>query len=135
MAWEIYIKGMHKLGHEGAVFKRLDSQYEYKRSNAWYKAKPTYDADLLIVGMQKGEGKYFDTLGALIVAGEVECKGVKTFVQCNLSGMDDAMRDWFWARKDNPEIISKMVVQVEFQNVTADGSLRFPRFIRIRDDK
>lgn len=133
--WNLYVKGMHRAGYEGAVFKDLLSFYEYKRSKHWLKAKPTYDADLEVDAMKVGEGKYSHTLGALLVSGQADYQGVLHNVSCWLSGMDDSMRDWFWSRREAVEAGQRFVVQVEYQNITEDGSLRFPRFVRIREDK
>ena len=62
-----------------------------------------------------------NTLGSLILKWED-----KTF-RCG-TGFTDEQRVEFY--KDTPEII-----EVNYQEVTKDGSLRFPSFVRIREDK
>ena len=47
-------------------------------------------------------------------------------------GYSDELRVKFWNEKE--EMIGK-VLEVECQEVTKDGSLRFPVYIRVRTDK
>ena len=60
-------------------------------------------------------------IGSLVV----DYKGVRVSVG---TGFTDEQRVEFY--KDTPEII-----EVNYQEVTKDGSLRFPSFVRIREDK
>ena len=60
-------------------------------------------------------------VGSLVV----DYKGTKVSVG---TGFTDEQRVEFY--KDTPEII-----EVNYQEVTKDGSLRFPSFVRIREDK
>jgi len=108
-------------GEEGLVVKTLNGPYEFKRSNHWCKLKRFYTEDLPVIGMEYGTGKYKDRLGALIC----DFNGVKVSVG---SGYDD------YERTELMLNIPSMI-EVKYQSVTKDGSLRFPVFMRVREDK
>jgi DNA ligase-1 len=116
-------------GYEGIMVKDADSVYECKRSAAWAKIKPTDTYDLEVVGYEEGTGKNAGKLGALIV----EYKGFKVNVG---SGYTDAMREEFWADRNN---LVGRVIEIEAQESTenqkGEQSLRFPIFKGFRHDK
>ena len=79
----------------------------------------------MITGFQEGTGKYKGTLGALIC----DYNGVTVDVG---SGFSDKIRKNFWAhRKD----LLNITVEIQGQEKTEDGSIRFPVFIQLRSDK
>lgn len=113
-------------GEEGAMIKTLDGLYEYKRTYAWQKMKPEHTEDLEIVGIDEGKGKYVGQLGAFICQldnGDTVNVG---------SGLKDEERIDLWPRRE--ELIGKLI-EVKFQEKTKDGSMRFPIFMRFREDK
>jgi DNA ligase-1 len=109
-------------GFEGIMVKDPTAPYQFKRSTNWMKLKPTKSVEGTIKGMLPGTGKYEGMLGALMV----DIGGVITDVG---SGFSDNEREIFW--KDRDSLLGKQVTVV-FQEFTADGKLRFPRFKGIR---
>lgn len=110
-----------ELGLEGLMLKTWDHVYQTKRSNDWCKIKFFQTEDLPVVDKIEGTGKHVGRLGALVVQrGEVR-------VEVG-SGFTDAEREEFWA---NPP----RCIEVKYQDALASGSLRFPIFVRVRDDK
>ena len=107
-------------GEEGLVLKTMDGPYEFKRSNHWLKIKKMYTEELMVVGLEAGKGKYADVLGKLIC----DRDGVEVKVG---SGFSDEERREFW--ENPPEKI-----EVQYQEITKDRNLRFPIYLRIRDD-
>jgi DNA ligase-1 len=107
-------------GGEGMVLKAADSPYKGKKSIHWCKLKGEETEDLKVIGWEYGKGKYKETVGKLL------CD--RNGVTVKVSGMKDAERDEFLHHL--PEMI-----EVEFQEVTPSGSLRHPRFVRVREDK
>lgn len=112
-------------GGEGVMLKDPAACYQFKRSAAWQKLKPELDADLRVVSYFEGEGKYQRMLGGVVV----DFRGVEVRVG---SGFADWERKHWWTRRD--ELIGK-VTEVAYTETTPEGSLRFPRFRRFRDDK
>lgn len=100
--------------------------YVFKSGNLtdWYKWKPIKTIDLIVSGSIPGEGKYAGQIGSLI------CQTCEGFEIACVSGMDDAQRKAFTAQ----DCIG-IVIEVAYQGVGAGGRLRFPRFVRVRDDK
>jgi DNA ligase-1 len=111
-------------GHEGIMIKQVHTPYGGRRSHDWMKMKGEETVDVRVFGLERGQGKYRTMLGALIV--------VYNGRKVKVSGMTDAQRTEWW--KHPKRIIGKMI-EVRFQHVTEQGSLRHPRFVRLRPDK
>lgn len=116
-------------GEEGIVIKDGNSLYEFKRSNSWCKVKTFMDTDLRVVALEVGKGKYKNKLGAALVRRFHKGKYVTSKVG---SGFTDEEREEYW--RDTSKIVGKLI-EIQYQGVTRDGRLRFPTFLRIREDK
>lgn len=112
-------------GYEGVMLKNLDAPYNFKRSKDLLKYKFMKDADGVVVDSLEGRGKQKGKLGSLVV----DFGGVQTKVG---SGFSDAQRAELWATR---ETLPGRWVECLYQDMTADGCLRFPIFNRWRPDK
>jgi DNA ligase 1 len=123
------IKYMHddyaNQGYEGAMIKNPDAPYKFGRGYEVMKMKVFHDADLRIKGTLEGTGKHSGKLGSVIVC----FKGVDVQVG---SGFSDSLREEIWA--DRESFVNRMI-EVRYQEVTPDGSLRFPTFVCFRNDR
>ena len=89
------------------------------------KIKEELTLDLLVIGMEEGEGKFKGTLGALVVR---ERDGTEHKV----SGMTLKQRNAWWT---NPLGIRGVVVEIAAMKRLPNGSLREPRYKATRFDK
>ena len=142
------------IGLEGLVAKRRDSRYESgRRSKSWLKVKARTSDDFVVCGFSDGQGSRAHSFGALVIATRLESGGPLVHAGRVGSGFDDrtltrvldrlrplavaappcagvpdGTTDVVWVR---PEIVA----EVEYAHFTAEGALRAPVFLRLRDDK
>lgn len=112
---------------EGLIINR-DTRYQRKRNSGVLKVKSWKHADLRVIGIEEGDGKYSGSCGKLIV----DYKGNPL----GLSGMSDEERDAWWSDPDS--IIGQIVLvkyKQETQDKTGKKSLQFATYKGIRTDK
>jgi DNA ligase-1 len=128
-----YATEMVTAGFEGIMIKDMEAPYECKRNTFWMKWKPTITVDLPVIELEEGTGRNKDRLGALVCRGVDHGKEISVNVG---SGFSDTERDLFWKQQESivgrtAEILCDIITQ----NQDGTYSLRFPRFVRWRDDK
>jgi len=116
-------------GYEGIMIKDLKAPYHWKRvsvnSQVMLKLKPSITHDLKVTGFEEGEGKFKGMLGKLLV----DFNGVEVGVG---TGLTEANRVKIWSNK---KAYLGQIAEVKGMEVTADGSIRHPVFVRWRKDK
>ena len=114
-------------GFEGAVFKDPKSKYEWKRRKTWLKGKLMQTLDVVVTGLEEGTGRLAGTMGALLI--DYNDIGSKVG-----TGFSDADREKFWNKHKAGTLLNKHI-EVNAQEITKDGRLRFPAYVRERPDK
>lgn len=142
-----------QLGLEGVVGKRADSAYQPGvRSDRWVKVKAQQTEEAVVVGFTPGRGHRQGTFGALVLAqrdpagrwvhvgqvgggfSDADLRRLRRHLQglvvanSPLHPPRDVPRGVRWVR---PEV----VVEVACAGRTPEGKLRFPVFVRVRDDR
>ena len=125
-----YLDQLTSEGEEGVMINICDAPYEFKRTNNLLKVKKMDTLDLEIVGVESGEGRLANTLGAIHVRykdGNIVKVG---------SGFSDWMRDEIW---HNQLYYIGKIAEIQFFEETKNDkggvSLRFPIFKEVRLDK
>ncbi len=141
------------LGLEGLVAKRRGSAYTSgTRSQSWIKVKQRTTDEFVVIGFSRGQNARLKTFGALGIATRDEDGNLVSVGRVG-SGFDDATLtalrrrldemvidepavplapEW---RKDLTPVRPELVVEVGYAQVTSDGNLRAPVYLRLRDDK
>jgi DNA ligase-1 len=137
-------------GHEGIMIKVPASPYSPgQRGKNWIKIKPDVDTlDLAVIGGEWGEGKRAHVFGSFLVACQDSGKLI-ALSRVATGFSDEQLVEVYELLKDR--VIKKSGKEVSFEpdlifevgyaelqvSPTYEGgfALRFPRFIRIRDDK
>lgn len=131
---EHWLEEITSKGGEGVMINIADAPYECKRSKQLLKVKKFKTADVRVLGISSGTGRFINTLGSIKV--EFEHKGNK--YTCDVgSGFTDEQRERYWKNK---ELLLGKIVEVKYFEISqdADGnySMRFPVWLdRIRDEK
>ena len=116
-------------GYEGVMALPNIPYFKGKKSNKLMKFKTMVSQDCEVVGVYEGEAgtKYEGLLGGLQLLQE---DGV---TRCDVgSGFSDKDRYDIW---NNPSIAIGRKAEIKYQELTPDGVMRFPIFVRWRDDK
>ncbi|MEM5804449.1 MAG: ATP-dependent DNA ligase [Candidatus Aenigmatarchaeota archaeon] len=145
-------------GQEGVMVKNLDSKYIFGRrvAGGWLKVKPVLEnLDLVIIGGTWGTGKRTGWIGSLILG--VRDPKTGNFLECGMLGtgikekegegasfgqMTKLLKPLIESEKGSSiRIKPKVVIEVSYQEIQRSPTyesgfaLRFPRFVRLRDDK
>nr|WP_042670040.1 hypothetical protein [Methylobacterium sp. B34] len=115
-------------GLEGAMVKPWDGHYVKKKGHLWMKVKAADTEDLRIVDhfLGKDSTRLQDKVAGYVVE---RANGVLVRVG---GGFSHEQLEGF---NLDPKANYGRLIEVEFHEVTPDGSLRHPRFVRWRDDK
>ncbi len=154
-----------KDGTEGLLTKSIKPESVYQpgaRGWLWIKLKSLQrgklpdSMEVVVVGVNMGEGRRARQYGTLLVAARNEDTGTLDVVTRVSSGMDDEKAEWFlknlveiqkppqnvrsgetpdkWI---DPTVVLEIIGDeiTESSNTVVNFSIRFPRIIRIREDK
>ncbi len=105
-------------GGEGLMLQRADARYVGGRSDGLLKYKPVADAEARVIGYRPGQGKYAGQVGALLVE---DAHGRRFALG---SGLSDA------ERRQPPR--PGTLVTYRYNGLTAKGTPRFARYLRVR---
>ena len=150
------------MGHEGLLAKDMGASYRAgRREFVWLKLKPFLETlDLVVVGALYGKGKRAGVFGSYILAARDEDSGqFKTVTKCGSGYTDEDLKELTKIFKKiqlkkphesvdteidcdayfEPKVVFEMVyeeIQVSPEEKhTGKFGLRFPRYIRTREDR
>jgi bifunctional non-homologous end joining protein LigD len=143
---------VQKLGLEGMVGKRADAPYKPGRSPDWLKVRIEHADDFAVVGFTLPKGSR-SGLGSLHVGGYRDGKLI--YAGRAGSGLSDrelvALRERLEADRaarcpcephpmlpkgrEHVWVAPRLVCEVKYRQITEEGLLRQPTFVRMRDDK
>jgi bifunctional non-homologous end joining protein LigD len=147
---EAYYEEACREGLEGIIAKNGESEYISGRSRQWLKFKCINEQEFVIGGYTDPQGSRlafgavligYYRQGKLLYAGKVgtgydtatlnslgnQLSAIKADT-CPFDGGDIESRGAHWVKP-------RLVAQIGFTEWTADGKLRHPRFVGLRDDK
>ncbi|MDI6642812.1 MAG: ATP-dependent DNA ligase [Candidatus Hodarchaeaceae archaeon] len=151
-----------KIGHEGLLAKDLGAGYRAgRREFVWLKLKPVLETlDLVVVGAHYGKGKRAGVFGSYILAARDEESGrFQTVTRCGSGFTDKDLKELtkmfkkIQLKKPHEDVDieiecdwyfePRIVFEIEYEEIqlspeerhTSKMGLRFPRYLRIREDR
>jgi ATP-dependent DNA ligase len=123
-------------GGEGLILKNPQGLYQPgKRSPHWVKVLPDREMDVMFTGVVKGEGKYGNTLGALVALPYDDYLNAENKRQFNVgTGFDDALRNQIWKNADE-ENFFPIPGKIKMKDIYPTGIPRMPVFKSFNVDK
>jgi bifunctional non-homologous end joining protein LigD len=149
---EAFYAEVQRMGLEGMVAKRADSPYRSGRSRDWIKVRADLTDDFVVVGFTRPQGSRagFGALHLAAYAGrelvyagragsgftEKQLDEVRETLEslrrktpaCSFPGGGEPPKNSIWVEP-------RLVCEVRYREMTDDGLLRQPVFLRFRDDK
>jgi bifunctional non-homologous end joining protein LigD len=116
---------------EGLIAKTKSGTYRAGRSPSWIKLKPTSTLSAIVSGVDPGEGARAATFGALHLCLLDEGMSLQSIGKVG-SGFKGADLKLVLEKLKTPT--TPLVIEVEYQEVSPNGQLRFPVFKGIRSD-
>ena len=141
-----------RAGWEGIIAKRMDARYRPgERSEDWLKLKLQFRAEFVVGGFTEPRNSRphlgalllgaYDASGRFVYVGHMgggfDRKGLQA-MRTRLERIERATSPFAVAPRTNEPahwVSPKLVVEVKFAEWTADGRLRQPIFLGVRDDK
>ena len=112
-------------GYEGAMLLPDCPYFLGRKSNKLLKLKTMQSQDCIIKSVNEGNKKYSGSFGSFTVQQE-------NGEFCNVgSGFSDEERYEIWS---NPTGLVNRIIEVKYQDLSNDGVMRFPIFLRFRDN-
>ena len=138
-------------GHEGVMVKSVAGRYEAgRRGKSWRKVKPVYTYDLVVIGVERGNGRRRGTLSNLHLGARDPDSGEFVMVGKTFKGLTDELLAW-QTRELGDRAISddgytimvrpELVVEIAIDGVQRSSrypggvALRFARVKRYRPDR
>lgn len=116
-------------GEEGVMINIVNAPYHFSRTWDLLKVKKFKDTELKIIGFEEGTNKHEGKLGAFV------CEYKNNIVKVG-SGLSDEDREYFWNNQDKylGKYITVKYFEETYDSKTHLPSLRFPTYLRIRED-
>jgi DNA ligase-1 len=146
-----FLSSALEAGHEGVLVKSLRAAYDAgRRGSSWLKLKPVHTLDLVVLAVERGNGRRQGFLSNIHLGARDPRTGGFVMLGKTFKGMTDAMLSWQTKRfrelavNDSGYVVTlrpEVVVEVAFDGVQESSqypgglSLRFARVKSYREDK
>lgn len=125
-AREIYNDYLRK-GFEGAVIKEISMGWRKGTAQFGVKMKPTFEADLVVVGWNTGENKYASGIGSLI------CQTSDGLLEVGVAGLTDRQRGVRSIKDEDGSIIGYEAIP-DFDKDQYNGKIIVVKYSEIIDN-